>query len=152
MGLFLIIALVVAVPALALNVLQGGPDPTPNGERPDLWNRLTPRRVLQTAAFAILGWGLLVVVFKEPKFLGFCMFLGALLLVVFFLQTWQREFLFLMSLRDEAFPGRHDKLIWAVLLTAAAPIGLWFFRSYRRLHWPAPKPEPIYGRTVSDLF
>jgi hypothetical protein len=63
--------------------------------------------------------------------------LGAL---IWFARTWQKEFVFLMELRDEQFPGRHDKLIWVVLLLALAPIGVWFFRAYRLAHWPEPAP------------
>ena len=47
-----------------------------------------------------------------------------------------------MGLRDDDFPGRHDKLIWAFLLFAFAPIAVWFFRSYRLAHWPEPVAEP----------
>ncbi len=43
-----------------------------------------------------------------------------------------------MGLRDDDFPGRHDKLIW-VLVFVFAPVGAWFFRSYRLAHWPEPK-------------
>lgn len=152
MGLLLIIALVVAVPALVFDVLQSVPPERLRGEWPDRWNRLFPRRVWQTAAALVAGLGLIVILHDEPEFGQFLLLVATVLLVVFFLRTWQREFLFLMDQRDDAFPGRHDKLIWAALLVTAAPIGLWFFRSYRRLHWPEPKPEPIHGHTVSDLF
>lgn len=75
----------------------------------------------------------------------------ALILGAGFVLAWQREFVFLMSLRDDDLPGRHDKVIWAVLLLALAPIGVWFFRAYRLAHWPEAKgefhgefgPEPV---------
>ena len=60
---------------------------------------------------------------------------------VWFVRNWQKEFVFLMGLRDDDFPGRHDKLIWAIVLLAFAPIGVWIFRSYRLAHWPEPKPR-----------
>jgi hypothetical protein len=66
--------------------------------------------------------------------------LAALLLLGLFLRAWQSEFVFLMGLRDDDFPGRYDKLIWVLVLLAFAPIGPWFFRSYRLAHWPAPGP------------
>lgn len=69
--------------------------------------------------------------------------LGAL---IGFVGAWQREFVFLMGLRDADFPGRHDKVIWATLLLALAPIGVWFFRAYRLAHWPAPAPAIDPGR------
>jgi hypothetical protein len=63
----------------------------------------------------------------------------ALLVLAWFVRTWCNEFVFLMSLRDEDFPGRSDKLIWAIVLMAFAPFSVWFFRSYRLAHWPQPK-------------
>lgn len=74
----------------------------------------------------------------------------ALWVLAWFVRNWRKEFVFLMGLRDDDLPGRHDKLIWAAVLIAAAPVGVWFFRSYRLAHWPEPKavfhdefsPEP----------
>lgn len=60
--------------------------------------------------------------------------------LIWFVRSWQREFMFLMGLKDADFPGRHDKMIWAIMLSAFAPIGVWFFRAYRLAHWPAPAP------------
>jgi len=68
-----------------------------------------------------------------------------------FLHIWRREFVFLMGRRDEEFPGQFDKLIWAAFLIMMAPVGLWFFRSYRLGHWPEPKTETIRGRAAADL-
>ena len=64
--------------------------------------------------------------------------------LVWFVRNWRKEFVFLMGQRDDRFPGRHDKLIWVVMLTAFAPIGVWFFRAYRLANWPEPKPV-IHG-------
>jgi hypothetical protein len=58
--------------------------------------------------------------------------------LIWFVRSWQREFLFLMGLRDGDLPGRHDKVIWAIVLLAFAPVGVWFFRAYRLAHWPEP--------------
>ena len=71
--------------------------------------------------------------------------------LAWFVRNWRKEFVFLMGLKDEDLPGRHDKLIWAAVLLVLAPIGVWFFRSYRLAHWPEPKsviqgefgPEPV---------
>jgi hypothetical protein len=54
-----------------------------------------------------------------------------------------------MSLSDDDFPGRHDKLIWAAVLTAFAPIGVWMFRSFRHARWPAP--ETVKATPASEL-
>lgn len=58
-----------------------------------------------------------------------------------FARTWIREFTFLMSLRDENFPGRSDKLIWAFVLVVVPPAGVWAMRNFRKTHWPEPVSE-----------
>ena len=77
-----------------------------------------------------------------------------LLLVTFglagfsFARAWLREFTFLMRVDDDAFHGRNDKLIWAILLIVVSPVGLYLFRSYRLIQWPEAKPiSPAH-----DLF
>ncbi len=64
----------------------------------------------------------------------------ALCLLAWFVKRWRKEFVFLMGLRDEDFPGHHDKRIWVGMLLFLAPIGVWFFRAYRLAHWPEPAP------------
>jgi hypothetical protein len=73
------------------------------------------------------------------------MTLVSLLVLAWFLRNWRDEFVFLMGLGDGDFPGRHDKVTWVVMLTAFAPIGVWFFRAYRLAHWPEPEPAPSAG-------
>ena len=63
--------------------------------------------------------------------------------LIWFVRSWQRGFVFLMGLKDDDFPGRHDKLIWAAMLLFLAPIGVWFFRAYRQAHWPEPAPSIV---------
>ena len=71
--------------------------------------------------------------------------LVSLLILAWFVRNWRNEFVFLMGLRDADFPGRNDKLIWAILLVAFAPMSVWFFRSYRLAHWPEPEPAEEPG-------
>src|SRR5689334_6716873 len=52
--------------------------------------------------------------------------------VVAFALAWFHEFRFLMRLNDDAFPGRNDKLIWALLLMLFPPVGAVVFWSFRR--------------------
>ena len=68
---------------------------------------------------------------------------------VAFTVAWVREFLFLMSLRDEDLPGRFDKPIWAFLLIVLAPAGLLLFRSHRMAHWPEPEPKPKVANDIA---
>jgi hypothetical protein len=74
-----------------------------------------------------------------PEQSALSIMLLALGVLAWFVRTWCNEFVFLMGLRDDDFPGRNDKLIWAVVLLAFAPFSVWFFRSYRLAHWPQPK-------------
>jgi hypothetical protein len=71
----------------------------------------------------------------------------SLILLGWFVRHWRKEFVFLMGLRDEDFPGRHDKPIWVAMVLFLAPIGVWFFRAYRLAHWPEPAPAilPEHG-------
>lgn len=85
---------------------------------------------------------LFAVIADGPHDGGFLVLLACLFIFALFLRAWRREFLFLMSLRDDDFPGRFDKPIWAVMLTTLPPIGLWCFRSYHVAHWPEPSPSP----------
>jgi hypothetical protein len=61
--------------------------------------------------------------------------------LVWFATAWLQEFRFLMPLSDDVFPGRNDKLIWALLLVVLPPVGVWLFRSYRQERWPETKPS-----------
>jgi hypothetical protein len=104
---------------------------------------------------AVLVGGLLLMALSAPPSYerGFAVLVLCLLVLVWFVRNWCNEFVFLMGLRDEDLPGRHDKLIWVVVLLALAPISVWLFRSFRLAHWPEPKsvyhgefgPEPAPG-------
>src|SRR5437868_5944979 len=69
--------------------------------------------------------------------------------LVLFGLAWLREFASLMKLGDDAFPGRNDKLIWALLLIVLFPVGPFVFWSYRRAHWP--EAPPADDRAAHDL-
>jgi hypothetical protein len=68
------------------------------------------------------------------------MVVALLAALVLFARAWVREFVTLMRLDDEAFPGHNDKLIWAILLIVLPPVGVWMFGTYREAHWPEAKP------------
>jgi hypothetical protein len=97
-----------------------------------LWQMMS---VVAVAAFLIL-------VFEKQLEVALAFFTISLLVLAWFVRAWSHEFVFLMGLRDADLPGRHDKLIWAFLLFVFAPIAIWFFRSYRLVHWPEPVTEP----------
>jgi hypothetical protein len=106
-------------------------------------------RGLRTAQYTL--WhvmiGVMVTALALHAFVGdtgnerlFSTTLLSLLVLGWFVRVWCNQFVFLMGLGDDDLPGRHDKLIWAFLLFAFAPITVWFFRSYRLAHWPEPVP------------
>ncbi len=112
-----------------------------------LWQMMC---VVAVAAF-------LVLVFEKQLEVALTFFTISILILAWFVRAWSHEFVFVMGRRDDDFPGRHDKLIWAFLLFVFAPIAVWFFRSYRLAHWPEPitesyssvRPEPA-GQTVAQ--
>jgi hypothetical protein len=67
---------------------------------------------------------------------GLFIVLALVAAALLFARAWLREFAFLMHVGDDAFPGRNDKLIWAVLLIVLPPVGLYLFRAHRRAYWP----------------
>ncbi len=83
---------------------------------------------------------LVILAFLEGYATAFAVIVISHLLMAWFVRVWCHEFVFLMGLRDHDFPGRHDKLIWVLMLLVLAPLGPWVFRSYRLARWPEPAP------------
>jgi hypothetical protein len=74
--------------------------------------------------------------------------LGALALLA---ASWFREFRCLMWMTDDSFPGRNDKLVWAILMIVLPPVGVLAFWSFRRAYWPAPSEKPIVPELQREL-
>lgn len=111
-----------------------------------------PREIKTRHAILALAALLMLFIASGPRGLEFLFFPVALLALAFyFLSVWGEEFLFLMSLSDDQFPGRNDKLVWAIVLTVMAPVGLWVFRSYRQAHWPVPHEKPLDSQAAADF-
>jgi len=106
--------------------------------RLNLWHMMS---AVAVAAFVILA-------FEKGYEVALALTLTSVFVIAWFLRVWCHEFVFLMRLCDDDFPGRNDKLTWVIVLLAFAPIGPWIFRSYRLAHWPEPvtssqlNPEP----------
>jgi hypothetical protein len=96
----------------------------------NLWQMMT--------GVAVAALVLMVFEWRYERIVTFTLI--SLLVLAWFVRNWRHEFVFLMGLRDSDFPGRNDKLIWAILLVAFAPLSVWFFQSYRLAHWPEPEP------------
>ncbi len=96
----------------------------------NLWQMMT--------GVALAAFVLMVFEWRYERIMIFTLI--SLLVLAWFVRNWRNEFVLLMGLRDDDFPGRNDKLIWAILLVAFAPLSIWFFRSYRLAHWPEPEP------------
>ncbi|MCA1685275.1 MAG: hypothetical protein LC745_04705, partial [Planctomycetia bacterium] len=97
----------------------------------------------------LLAVGLLLVLWglsNPPLLMG----LFGLTVLVVFAHAWLREFSFLMDLTDKDFPGRYDKPIWAFVLIATGPVGLWLFHAHRAAHWPSTATEGIGPRRSTD--
>ncbi len=69
--------------------------------------------------------------------LSFLLLLAAAVALVV---LWFREFLTLMAMSDDAFPGRFDKALWFALMVLLPPVGLVAFASFRRSYWAVEKP------------
>jgi hypothetical protein len=84
---------------------------------------------------AVCAWffGLFSIQWQERS--GYLTLSVVVALLIFF-GLWRREFRLLMLRRDDEFPGRLDKIGWFLMLTVAAPAGVWLFRSYRKARWP----------------
>ncbi|MHC5544069.1 hypothetical protein ACYOEI_38070 [Singulisphaera rosea] len=132
--LFVIIAFVIGLPILLLG-LREIIVPPPAQRQYRLW---------QIGAVILLS-GLLFATFTSGPNGGPYLFLAGLFVVGFFAWSWRQEFLHLMSLRDEEFAGKYDKLVWALLLIAMPPVGLWFFRASPL----ARRPEPARAATTA---
>ncbi len=136
----------------ALLILLAATVATVLAVRPD-WRRRAldrfwplPSWLLVTATFAIATFA-----FESP---GAGLFAAGVVAFLLLAIAWWREASILVRLDDDAFPGRHDKLVWALLLIALPPVGVALFRSFRREHGLglAPETKATAGaRVTSDL-
>lgn len=139
MFVLLICWVLVPLAILAAVRLLGGPAPgVPS--RPGFVGWLAQ----STAWQVVIAVGLSLLIFVSSvdhhgQGLLLALVVTALVLLAIMLQAWRHEVHFLMSLRDEDFPGHDDKLVWAAFLILMPPVGLWLFRSYRQAHWPEPE-------------
>lgn len=101
-----------------------------------------------TGVAVILIGGLAASLFHEAPLTGLVLLLAVGLAM--FAWAWVREFVHLMGVADDSFPGRHDKVLWVVLMVLLPPIGVAAFSIFRRVYWAAEKPE---GRAAAhDLL
>jgi hypothetical protein len=100
--------------------------------RPD-WRHWLLEQVRSVPAWQVALAAIILIALMAQDARVVVLALLAMLVLLFGLE-WRREFAYLMTLDDQAFPGRNDKLIWAMLLIVLPPIGLWLFRSHRLAH------------------
>ncbi len=135
MEFLIFVAVAFSLPALVLGLLQLV---APQSSVHEGVRRRLAQFKLWQLALAVILCGLLfsMTSVREPivPFL-----LAALIMLGLYLRTWRDEFIYLMGLRDDNFPGRNDKLIWVLILVIIAPVGAWLFRSYRLARWPQPE-------------
>jgi small-conductance mechanosensitive channel len=65
-----------------------------------------------------------------------------IVLLVALLFVWVAEFVTLMRLPEDVFPGHRDKLVWMLFMLLVPPVGLLAFWTFRRSHWPDGVPVP----------
>jgi hypothetical protein len=125
-GIMAIVAGLIAVPTIAFVVLA-------------LFEGFPRIRLGQIAGIvAVVAWFFGLFGAPGPWQAQAYLFWTVVGLVLLFFGVWKREVGQLMSRRDDEFPGRSDKRGWFLLLTLAAPAGVWIFRSYRKARWPGP--------------
>src|SRR4051794_22096177 len=100
------VLLVAAVAALVGGLVQSGV------QRLHPLDRLREMRGTLLALLIALAGLLATILVQHP----FPLVMVLVAWLVQFLVTWFREFGFLMVQPDEVFPGRFDKLVWALLL------------------------------------
>jgi hypothetical protein len=145
------VAVVLSVPAVVLGFFQLV---APGSEIHESVMRRVARFKLWQVMAVVVVCGLLFAMTTVPS----PIYPFTLILLIglgLFFKAWRDEFVFLMGRHDAEFPGRHDKLMWVVLLLLYAPAGVWFFRSYRMIHWPeatqSPETElPASGSTFAS--
>jgi len=138
---FLLVLAVTAAMALAMARAIDHPSRMLDRLR-SVWNRVKRINLWQLmTATAVLAF--LLATAGEPII---WVLFGAFVLLVAFARAWIKQVTFLMALRDEDFPGRLDKLVWACLLVFLAPVGYWTFRAYRDSHWPEPAVDLETGQ------
>jgi hypothetical protein len=127
------VAVALSLPVAVLGLLQIVAPQSPLHE--GLLRRISRFKLWQLMGLVVIC-GLLFAMMTVHSPIPFCLIV--LIVSGLFLKVWRDEFVFLMGRNDDEFPGRHDKLVWVVALLVFAPVGTWFFRSYRLAHWPEP--------------
>jgi hypothetical protein len=136
------VAVALSLPALILGMLQLVAPQSPIHE--GLLRRFSRFKLWQLMGLVIICGLFFAMMTARQPIVPF--YLIVLLVLSLFLKIWRDEFVFLMGRNDSDFPGRHDKLVWVVALLVFAPAGVWFFRTYRLVHWPEPE-----GRLHPDV-
>ena len=147
------VAIAFSLPALVLGLLQLVAPQSSVHEK--VRRRLSQFKLWQLVMAVVLCGLLFAMTSVREPIIPFM--LAILVVLGMYVRTWRDEFLFLMGLRNDDFPGRNDKLIWVIVMLVFAPVGAWLFRSYRLSHWPRPErnpdPEPgAAGATVPSAL
>ena len=130
-----------AVPLLALVVVTRFVSPS-EGTSPTLGRAIGPTgwefldealsRLRFWPAVAVCGLSALVFMTLASHNTELPVMLTLALLALLFFRAWREEFVRLMGLHEDSFPGRFDKLIWISLMIILPPVGYTCLRAYRR--------------------
>ena len=137
-------AVAIAIPAAILGLLQIlAPESAVHG---NVRRWVARFKLWQLAAFVVVCGLVFSLTQVSAPIVPFMMI--GLIGLALFLKGWREEFVFLMGLRDDEFPGRRDKLVWIIFMVSPlAPLGAWAFRAYRLAHWP--QSEPVDERATA---
>jgi hypothetical protein len=137
---------VIVVPWVVFALLDGFP-------------RLRLHQIIGIVALVAWVFGLIAAAWGPFRRLEYLVLASAVVVLLCFAGMWSYEFRLLMARRAKEFPARFDKLAWVFVVTVMAPVGVWLFRSYRRVQWPEcakasrphPLDEPTTGVDVSEM-
>jgi hypothetical protein len=93
----------------------------------DLLHRLRPWH----AVVAVVVTGLVFAAASGPRNEAL-VFLAAAVLLALFVRAWRDEFVRVMLMPEDVFLHRYDRVVWIVFLMTLPPVGVAFFRAYRR--------------------
>ena len=152
----LIPLLLLAIPVLSLALVLKLDDPPlgPVGRGPTGWSwldgwlrRVRAWHLIPAFALTILLYAMVQSLHAPEPWL----LLALAVVLIIFARAWRHEFVGLMLMPDEVFPGRYDKRSWMLLMIVLPPLGLGTYRSFRKAYWgepertasPQAKPAPF---------
>ncbi len=121
------------------------------GSRIRSWSPTVGRWLKKLRGAEWIGLVLIGVLFVYllPLLLGLFYWAILLAVVIALALFWVGEFARLMRTSETDFPGRHDRLVWIIVMVVLLPIGALAFWTFRRSHWENQSRFRPYGKPES---